>query len=89
MLENNHRELAALVDAFHGKDNAKLWLLKNDQLELAALVDAADGNKQAVEWLLMSGNKGWLAVAREIYEWTKKNEKKGIWKLFDFGNPFS
>jgi hypothetical protein len=88
LLENNHRELAALVDAFQGNDNAKLWLLKNGHRELAALIDASDGNKTAVEWLLKSGNKAWLAVAREIYLWNKKNEKKGFWKLFDFGNPF-
>jgi len=89
LLENNQRELAALVDAFHGNDNAKLWLIKNGYRELAAVIDASDGNKTAVEWLLKSGNKGWLMVAREIYLWNKKNEKKGFWKLFDFGNPFS
>jgi len=61
-----------LVDAFHGNDKAKLWLIKNDCRELAALIDASEGNKTAVDWLLKSGNKGWLAVAREIYLWNKK-----------------
>jgi hypothetical protein len=89
LLENNHRELAALVDAFHGNDQAKFWLIQSGHRELAVLVDASDGNKTAVEWLLKSGHKGWLIVAREIYLWNKQNDKKGFWKLFDFGNPFS
>jgi hypothetical protein len=88
LMQNNHRELAALVDAFHGEDHAKVWLLKNGYRELGALLDASEGNKVAVLFLLKSGNKGWLAVARELYVWNKKNQKKGFWSIFDFGNPF-
>jgi len=89
LLENNHRELAALVDGLQGQDNAKVFLIKSNHRELAALIDASDGNKTAVVWLLQSGNKGWLAVAREIYLYNKKKKKKGFWNLFDFGNPYS
>jgi len=88
LLENNHRELAALVDALHSEEKAKMFLVKAGHPELAAVVDAADGNKTAVVFLLKSGNKGWLAVAREIYLWEQKSKKKGIWNIFDFGNPF-
>ena len=89
LLENKHPELAAMVDALHGSDNAKAFLVKSGQHELAAFIDATDGNKAAVTWLLKSGHKNWLAVAREIYVYNKKKEKKGFWKIFDFGNPFS
>ena len=89
LLENNHKELAALVDGLHGDDRAKLFLLKGGHRELAALIDASSGSKPAVEWLIRFGHKGWLAVAREIFVWNKKHEKKGFWKIFDFGNPFS
>jgi len=88
LLENNHRELAALVDGLHGDEKAKVWLLKSGHPELAAFIDATDGNKTAVALLLRLGQKGWLAVAREIYLWNKKNEKKGFWSFFDFGNPY-
>jgi len=88
LLENNHRELAALVDALHGNDTAKLFLVKSGLPDLAAFIDAADGNKAAVAFLVKSGNTGWLAVAREMHAWNKKHEKKGFWKIFDFGNPF-
>lgn len=88
LIENNHRELAATVDGLHGKDQAKAWLIKSDHRELAALIDASDGNKTAVLFLLKAGFKPWLAVAREIYLWNKKNQKKGFWSIFDFGNPF-
>ena len=88
LLENNHRELAAIVDGLHGDDKAKAFLIKSGYHELAAFIDAAEGSKTAVLWLMKFKHKPWLAVAREIYLWNKKNEPKGIWKIFNFGNPF-
>jgi hypothetical protein len=88
LLENNFRELAALVDALHGNDQAKLWLIKSGCVELAAMVDASDGNKSAMTMLANADQKGWIAVAREIYLSNQQKEKKSFWHIFSFGNPF-
>ncbi len=85
--ENGFIHFAALVDAMSGKESAKLWLLKNKFIVLGILADAAQGNKSSVEWLLKAGEKGWILVAKEIYDYEKNKKKKGLWNIF--GNPFS
>ena len=89
LLDNDHRELAAMVDGIHGDEHAKVFLIRSGHRELAAFVDASEGNKTALLWLNKFNHTPWLAVAREIYLWNKKKEKKGFWKIFDFGNPFN
>jgi len=89
LLENNFKQLAAAVDAIHGDDKAKLFLMKCGERDLAAFVDACSGSKTAISFLLKQDQKGWLLVAKEIYDKDAKAEKGGIWgMLFNLGNPF-
>ena len=85
---NGFLHFAALVDAMSGNEQAKMWLMQSNHMVLAVFADAAEGNKSAVMWMLKSGEKGWLAVAKEIYDYEKKKRKKGIWSIFNFGNPY-
>ena len=85
---NGYIHFAALVDAMSGKDSAKAWLLVNRFVVLGILVDAAAGNKSAVESLLKAGERGWALVAKEIFDWERKKNKKGIWNIFNLGNPY-
>jgi hypothetical protein len=87
--ENGYLHFAALVDAMSGNETAKAWLIKNKFVALGILVDAAAGNKSAVEWLLKAGEKGWVLVAKEIFEYEQKKNKKGkFWNIFNLGNPY-
>ncbi len=89
LLENNYRQLAATVDAYNGNDKAKLFLIKSGNRELAAFISACDGNQSAISYLSKTNNKGWLLLAKEIFDKEAKKEKKGIWNtLFNLGNPF-
>jgi hypothetical protein len=89
LLENGHKHLAAAVDAASGQDKAKLWLIANGYRELAAIISASEGNKPAVAFLMGSKYKGWVGIAHEIYEYNSKKSKKGIWSIFNLGNPYS
>jgi hypothetical protein len=86
---NGFIHFSALVDAMNGNEKAKVWLAQNDCRVLVALVDASDGNKTAVLWMLKMGEKGWLAVAKEIYDYHKKKDKRSFGGLFNLGNPFA
>ncbi len=88
LLANGHRILAATVDGLTGADSAKVFLLRSGHREISALVDAAQGNKIAVAWLIKNKYKGLIQLAHEISVYKKKDEKKGIWGLLNFGNPF-
>ena len=89
LLDNNFRQLAATVDAYNGSDKAKLFLIKSGNRELAAFIDACDGSKTAISFLSKYDHKGWLLLAKEIFDKEDKKEKKGIWgMLFNLGNPF-
>ena len=86
--DNGYIHLAALTDALGGKDSAKGWLIKNKFVSLGIMVDAAAGNKSAVDWLIKAGEPGWVLVAKAIFDYEKKKEKKGFWNFFSFGNPY-
>jgi len=73
------------VDAMHGNAQARAWLIQHGFRVLAGVSDAADGNKIAIALLLKLEERGWLAVAKEMYDFFKKKEKRSI---FNFGNPF-
>lgn len=89
LLKNDFRQLAATVDAYNGNDKAKLVLIKSGNRELAAFIDACDGSKTAIAFLAKYDHKGWLLLAKEIFDREQKKEKKGIWgMLFNLGNPF-
>ena len=86
---NDFRQLAATVDAYNGNDKAKLFLIKSGNRELAAFISACDGNQSAIAYLSKTDHKGWLLLAKEIFDKEAKKEKKGIWStLFNLGNPF-
>ena len=86
---NGFIHFAATVDAMSGNDTAKVWLIQNGYRMLAALSDASEGNKTAVMWMLKFNHKGWLEVAKAIYDYNKKKKKKGFWSFLNFGNPYS
>lgn len=88
LLQNGHRVLAATVDGLSGTDSAKIFLIRSGHRELSAFVDASRGNKVAVAWLIKNKYKGLIQLAHEINVRQKKEEKKGIWALLNFGNPF-
>lgn len=88
LLENQQRPLAAVVDGLNGKEQAKAWLLQSGYPSLAAFIDACSGSAQAVQFLVKAGEKGWILVAREYHEQSKKKEKNFFWNLLNFGNPF-
>jgi hypothetical protein len=82
---NGFVQFAALADALHGKAQARAWLIQHGYRILAAVSDAADGNKIAVALLLKLNEPDWLNVAKAMYDFFKKKEKRSI---FSFGNPF-
>jgi hypothetical protein len=88
LMENDYKQLAATVDALDGNDQAKVFLLSSGNRELAAFVDASTGSKNAVSWLLKYDHKGWVMVAKEIFDIEKKKDKNIFWSFFNFGNPF-
>ena len=89
LMKNDFRQLAATVDAYNGNDKAKLFLIKSGNRELAAFISACDGNQSAIAYLSKTDHKGWLLLAKEIFDKEAKKEKKGIWStLFNLGNPF-
>ena len=88
LMENDYKQLAATVDALDGNDQAKVFLLSSGNRELAAFVDATTGSKNAVGWLLKYNHKGWVMVAKEIFDIEKKKDKNFLWSFFNFGNPF-
>ena len=89
LLDNNFKQLAATVDAYNGNDGAKLFLIKSGNRELGAFISACDGSQSAIAYLSKTNNKGWLLLAKEIFDKEAKKEKKGIWgTLFNLGNPF-
>jgi hypothetical protein len=83
---NGFVHFAAMVDALHGNAQARAWLIQHGYRVLAAVSDAADGSKIAVALLLKLQETDWLNVAKAMYDFFKKKEKKSI---FNFGNPFS
>lgn len=88
LLKNNYTELAAVVDGLAENSKAKLFLLRNGHPELAAFVEACFGSKTAVAFLLKNNYKGWVMVAKEIFDRDQLKEKKSFWGLFSLGNPF-
>ena len=88
LMENGHRILASTVDGLSGAEGAKIFLIRSGHREMSAFIDAAKGNKAAVNYLIKQGHKGLIQLAHEIYVRNKKEEKKGIWGLLSFGNPF-
>jgi len=89
LMDNDYKQLAATVDAYNGNDKAKLFLIKTGNRELAAFVDACNGSKSAAGYLIKHDFRGWLLLAKEIFDKEEKKEKKGIWgMLFNLGNPF-
>ena len=86
---NGYVHFAALVNAMSGNEKAKVWLIRHGFATLAAFSDAAEGNQSAVSLLLKTDEKGWVGVAKAIFEYNKKKEKKGFWNIFNFGNPYS
>ena len=82
---NGFVHFAAMADALHGNAKARAWLIQHGFRELAAVSDAADGNKIAVALLLKLQEPDWLNVAKAMYDFFKKKEKRSI---FNFGNPF-
>jgi hypothetical protein len=83
---NGFIHFAALVDAIHGKAMARAWLIQHRFRVMAAVADASEGNKIAVALLLKLDERDWLTVAKVMYDFFKKKEKRS---LFNFGNPFS
>jgi hypothetical protein len=83
---NGFVHFAAMTDAIHGNAQARAWLIQHGYRILAAVSDAAEGNKIAVALLLKLRETDWLNVAKTMYDFFKKKEKKSI---FNFGNPFS
>jgi hypothetical protein len=83
---NGFVHFAAMTDAIHGNAQARAWLIQHGYRILAAVSDAAEGNKIAVALLLKLREPDWLNVAKAMYDFFKKKEKKSI---FNFGNPFS
>src|SRR5437763_7046868 len=82
---NDFVHFAAMTDAMHGKAQARAWLIQHGYRVLAAVCDAADGNRIAVALLLKLQELDWLNVAKAMYDFFKKKEKRSI---FNFGNPF-
>jgi len=82
---NGFVHFAAMTDAMHGNAQARAWLIQHGYRVLAAVCDATEGNKIAVALLLKLQEPDWLNVAKAMYDFFKKKEKRSI---FNFGNPF-
>lgn len=76
LMENDFKELAALVDALlYRKFSALTWLRENNFQHIASFIGALKNDQEAIDYLMLNHGKQWAATADLV----NGNEKAREW----------